>query len=213
MRKDKLITDYTPWGDYELSTLAGRVLSSMEDPNMQNHFPAPDPNLVELRSIVEDYVSKHEIASRRGSALEITLKNEAREVVLKGLKRLAHHANGLAEGRTSILLSTGLVLYGIPKRSELPGIPQRVRFRDGLVSGQLRLDFENVAKTWEYEVEIGESEFGSSEIQWTRFFLTTSSRGNVLMDVVPGRMYYVRVRAKNGKGTGDWSATASLLAR
>src|SRR5690606_3302470 len=117
------------------------------------------------------------------------------------------------DGRTSLLLSTGLVLVAPRKPSKIPTRPERVRLRDGQVSGMLRFDFIAVPHTWEYEVEVGESEFGSENVEWKYTMTTTNSRGNILTDVVPGMVYSIRVRARNAKGVGEWSDVTSLLAR
>lgn len=213
MRKDKVISNYGEWSDFELSTLAGRVVVAMNDSSAQTHFPSPDPELEVLEGLTSDFIAKHEVASQRGSALQISQKNESRAALLAGLRRLAHYVNGIAEGRTSLLLSTGLVLVSAAKRLVAPGVTERIRLRDGALRGQMRLDFQAVKGAWEYEVNVGESVLGDPDMEWTRTFGTTSSRGNILTDLTAGVIYHVRVRARNGRGIGDWSEPVSLLAR
>lgn len=213
MRKDKVISNYGEWSDFELSTLAGRVVVAMNDSSAQTHFPSPDPELEVLEGLASDFIAKHEVASQRGSALQISQKNESRAALLAGLRRLAHYVNGIAEGRTSLLLSTGLVLVSAAKRLVAPGVTERIRLRDGALRGQMRLDFQAVKDAWEYEVNVGESVLGDPDMEWTRTFGTTSSRGNILTDLTAGVIYHVRVRARNGRGIGDWSEPVSLLAR
>jgi len=213
MRKDKVISNYGEWSDFELSTLAGRVVVAMNDSSAQTHFPSPDPELEVLEGLASDFIAKHEVASQRGSALQISQKNESRAALLAGLRRLAHYVNGIAEGRTSLLLSTGLVLVSAAKRLVAPGVTERIRLRDGALRGQMRLDFQAVKGAWEYEVNVGESVLGDPDMEWTRTFGTTSSRGNILTDLTAGVIYHVRVRARNGRGIGDWSEPVSLLAR
>lgn len=213
MRKDKVISHYGAWSDFELSTLAGRVVVAMNDPATQVHFPAPDPSLTDLEDLATDFIAKHEVASQRGSALQVSEKNESRTALLAGLRKLAHYVNGVADGRTSLMLSTGLALVSAAKRLEVPGVPEGLRLSDGVIRGQMRLEFRAVKKAWEYEVEVGEGVLGNPEVEWTHTFGTTSSRGNVLTDLVPGVIYHVRVRARNGRGIGDWSEMVSLMAR
>lgn len=213
MRKDKVISNYVDWSDFELSTLAGRVVVAMNDVATQVHFPTPDPDLEDLEILASDYISKHEVASQRGSALQISQKNESREALLAGLKKLAHYVNGVANGRTSLLLSTGLVLASAAKTLTAPGVPERIRLRDGTLKGQMRLDFVAVKEAWEYEVNVGESTLNDPTILWTHTFGTTNSRGNILSDLTAGTFYHVQVRARNGRGIGDWSEPVSLLAR
>src|SRR5690606_18848957 len=88
MRKERLLLSYTHLTDYELSTLAGRVLAAMTD---NDNFPDPAPSLAELEPLVNTYRTRHEIASRRGSALEISQKNESRQLLLEAFKQLAFY--------------------------------------------------------------------------------------------------------------------------
>lgn len=213
MRKDKVISNYVEWTDFELSTLAGRVVVAMNDEATQEHFPTPDPDLETLENLASDFIAKHEVASQRGSALQISQKNESRLALLAGLRKLAHYVNGVADGRTSLLLSTGLVLASAAKPLTTPRIPERIRLRDSLLKGQMRLDFLAVKEAWEYEINVGESSLGDPAVQWTHTFATTSSRGNILTDLSLGVIYHVRVRARNGRGIGDWSEPISLMAR
>lgn len=212
MRKEKVISNYSGWSDYELSTLAGRILKAMQEPTAQTNFPKPNPEITVLDPLVQDYITKHEIASRRGSALEISQKNESREALLNALRTLAHYVNEVANGQLSLLLSTGMVLATQPGTLQAPTVVEKVQLRDGRISGQLRLDFKAIKSAWEYEVEIGTS-VGNGEVSWDKVILTTSSRSNVLSEIEPGIRYHVRIRARNGKGTGDWCEPVSLTAR
>ena len=212
MRKEKVISNYSGWSDYELSTLAGRILKAMQEPTTQTSFPQPNPEITVLEPLVQDYITKHEIASRRGSALEISQKNESRDALLNALRTLAHYVNEIANGQLSLLLSTGMVLATQPGTLQVPTIVEKVQLRDGRMSGQLRLDFKAIKSAWEYEVEVGTGS-STGEVTWDKVILTTSSRSNVLSEIQPGVRYYVRVRARNGKGTGDWCEPVSLIAR
>lgn len=212
MRKEKVISSYASWSDYELSTLAGRILKAMQEPATVLNFPTPTPELTVLEPLVNDYITSHEIASRRGSALEISQKNESRNNLLNALRSLAHYVNLVADGQLSLLLSTGMVLATQPGVLQLPTIVEKIQLRDGRISGQLRLDFKAVKSAWEYELEIGIMN-NNGEIVWDKLVLTTSSRSNVLSEIQPGLRYCVRIRARNGKGMGDWSEPVSLIAR
>src|SRR5690606_23877104 len=118
-----------------------------------------------------------------------------REALIEGLKKLAHYVNGVAAGRTSMLLSTGLVLVSSRQKLQVPGIPERLRLRDGALMGQMRLDFDPVRGAWEYEIDLGETELNHTDIQWLRSYGTSSTRGNILTDLISGLVYHVRVRA------------------
>ncbi len=210
MRIEKLRSNYDHLTDFELSTLGGRVWKAMQEATVD--FPNPIPDLNSFADLVADYTAKHEVASRRGSALEVSQKNESRLHLLNGLRSLAIYANEQARGHISKLLSTGLQLMAQPRIKQIPRVTERISLRDGRISGQLRVDFKAVQEAWEYEIAIGQmGELGS--IAWTKTYQTSSSRGNVLPEIEPGIRYYVRVRARNNKGIGDWSEAVSIIGR
>jgi len=212
MRKERILTSYIHMTDFELSTLGGRILKAMQDPINVTNFPEPTPDLESLGRSVNDFINKHEIASRRGSGVQIGEKNESRVLLLNDLRTLGQYINRTADGQISLLLATGFNLAARPSANLAPLTTERVNLRDGRYSGQLRVDFTPVRTAWEYEIQIGEINTAGA-IEWMETMLTTSSRGNVLMDRVPGIRYAVRVRARNGKGYGDWSEPVSIMAR
>lgn len=210
MRKERLLLSYTHLTDYELSTLAGRVLVAITG---NPHFADPMPALADFEPLVNDYRAKHEIASRRGSALEISEKNESRRLLLQALKQLAFYANTVADGSQPVLVSSGLILASQPSEVFVPDVPRLLRLRDGRISGQMRLDFEAVKDAWEYLYTVSGTVDEQGAIVWPEPQLTTRSNLNFIDPVEPGTIYYARVRARNSKGLGDWSETVSLIAR
>ena len=210
MRKERVLLSYSHLTDYELSTLAGRVLAAVTD---NDNFPDPTPSLAEFEPLVNTYRARHEVASRRGSALEISEKNDSRRLLLLGLKQLAFHVNMVADGSLPILVSSGLILASQPTEIFVPDVPRLLRLRDGRVSGQIRLDFQPVKDAWEYLYTVSDTVDEQGNIVWSDPKLTTRSRLNFIDPVEPGTTYYARVRARNSKGIGDWSETVSLIAR
>lgn len=210
MRKERLLLSYTHLTDYELSTLAGRVLAAMTD---NDNFPDPTPSLAELEPLVNTYRTRHEIASRRGSALEISQKNESRQQLLEAFKQLAFYINTVSDGSQPMLVSSGLILASQPREVYVPDIPRLLRLRDGRVSGQMRLDFEPVKDALEYLYTVSDTVDGQGNVVWPDPVLTTRSKRNFIDPVEPGTTYFARVRARNSKGMGDWSETVSLIAR
>lgn len=210
MRKERVLLSYSHLTDYELSTLAGRVLAAVTD---NDNFPDPTPDLAEFEALVNTYRTRHEVASRRGSALEISEKNDSRRLLLLGLKQLAFHVNIVADGSLPVLVSSGLILASHPSEIFVPDVPRLLRLSDGRVSGQIRLDFQPVKDAWEYLYTVSDTMDELGNIVWSEPKITTRSRLNFIDPVEPGTTYYARVRARNSKGIGDWSETVSLIAR
>ena len=209
MRKEKVISNYVRLSDNELAILSGKAVGALDG---NTNFPNLNPDLTVLEGLSEDFRTKHEIASRGGSVLEVSLKNESREALLRGLRILSHHVNTVANGSLAQLNSTGLILAKQPSKVEVPGISDRVLLRDAHLKGQVRLDFTPVRNAWEYEIALGENGNGDT-ILWEEEYKSTSSQGIVLAPLVSGSEVHVRVRARNGRGTGDWSDSSSIIVK
>jgi len=71
-----------------------------------------------------------------------------------------------------------------------------------------------VDTAWEYEYAVASERDEQGEIKWPEELMRTSnSRGNIIAPVTMGTLYYVRVRARNRRGAGDWSEAVTLMAR
>lgn len=207
MRKEKVISNYVILSDNDLSTLAGKVVGALTD---NENFQNLNPPLDDIEVLSDDYRAKLEVASRGGSVLEVSLKNESRNALIAGLRILAHHVNAVANGNLAILNSTGLILVKQPSSVQVPGVSDRIILRSAHLKGQVRLDFSPVKNAWEYDIEVGESN-EDGIVNWEHQYKSTSSRGVVLAPFISGMQVYVRVRARNGKGLGDWSEHASIV--
>lgn len=210
MRKATIYQSYEKWDDYSLSTLAGRTLAFMTG-NL--NFPDPRPAMDDYTVIVNDYREKHEIASKRGSQLEIKAKDNARALVLQAMKELSFYVNTIAKGDGQILASSGFELVPPPQSTAYPDIPKNLRLSDGRVSGELRFMFGSLRSAWEYEYQYATALDVNSDPEWGELHRTTNSRGNYISGLTAGERCYVRVRARNGKGTGDWSEAVSIIVR
>lgn len=213
MRKEKVITNYGNLSDYELATLGGRVVQALQSPQTADFYTDPQPEIEELEGLVSDYIGKHEIASRRGSALEISLKNESRQILLVALRTLGNYVNEKARGQLSHLLSSGLQLASPQTRRSIPSIPQDIRLQDGGLQGQIRISFKRLKHAWMYDIQLAAEAPPGEELEWKEIYQTTLSRGTVIGNLVPGVRYFVRIRGRNGRGTGDWSQPISMLVR
>lgn len=210
MRKKKLILDYSGLNDDELNTLTGKVLDCMEGHTTFTDLPVA---LADLEAQVLDFRSKWQKASRGGSRLEIAEKNDAKGVVAESLKDIAFYVNKLGKGSHSLLLSSGLLLEADQKPSASPGQGTGAKLSDGKQRGQMQVRFDSLKEALLYEYEIADSLDDDGQPDWKETFQTGSSKANVYAVTVPGRTYYMRVRARNKKGIGDWSEVASLMAR
>ncbi len=210
MIKRLVLTSFARHTDAALANLGGTTFQAMTG---NANFPDPQPGLPDYETAVEDFKAKLQVSSRKGSPMDISIKNESRLVLLEQMRLLAQYVNNTANGVVSALLSSGFPLKAQPGSIPVPLVPQRVRLGDGRQRGQLRLDFDAVQHAWEYEYAVAHEQDGEGEPLWGELYATTSSRGNIIAPVIPAVTYRVRVRARNGRGIGDWSEPVSLIAR
>lgn len=210
MRQERVYTDYHRWADDALATLAGRTVEFLTD---NAAFPEPKPDLAAYTALVADYRQKLEVARNGGSLVEVNAKKNARRELIRAMKQVAFYVNITADGDAHLLASSGFVLVGQPKAMRKPHAPLLGVLEDGEKSGELNFRFEAIANAWEYEYQIASTAGTDGQPEWEEMLRTTNSQKNLLSPLVPGTRYYTRVRARNGKGESDWSATFSQYAR
>ncbi|WP_400261987.1 fibronectin type III domain-containing protein [Sphingobacterium sp. SG20118] len=210
MRKKKVILDYSLVSDDEFNTMVGKVLDCLEGHAILVDLPV---SLVELKAQADDYKAKWQKASRGGSVLEIAEKNDSKRAVSQQLKNIAFYVNTVADGSRSILLSSGLILESEPKSSQIPGVVQEVALQDGKQRNQLQVKFKPLKEAILYDYQIAGTLDAFDQPVWGDSLQTSTSYANIFSPVQPGFTYYLRVRARNKRGIGDWSDAVSLTAR
>lgn len=210
MRRKKVVLDYSGLKDDELNTLAGKVLDCLDG---HETFIDPPVELEVLEEQITDFRLKWQKASRGGSLLEIALKNDAKDIIAFSLKEIAFYVNKIGRGSHSTLLSSGLILEADRKASQAPDQVIGVELRDGKQKGQLEVRFAPLKAAALYEYEIASSLTEDAEPDWNEVFQASSSLNNIYAIAKPDHIYYLRVRARNKRGIGDWSEVASLKTR
>lgn len=210
MRVKKVVLDYSGLSDDELNTLVGKVLDCLTG---HATFTALPLELEDFEAEVLDFRAKWQKASRGGSLLEIAEKNDAKNVLALSLKDLAFYVNKVSKGSRSLLLSSGLILEADPKISDVPDQVVDAELLDGKQKGQMQVKYKPVRNALLYEYQVT-NVLGEDNLPvWQETFQASSSRGNIYAVTEPDQIYYLRVRARNKRGIGDWSQVASLKAR
>lgn len=211
MRISKVISSYKHLSDDQLVVLSGKIARAMID---NPYFEEPNPTLEELTSLAEDYREKQQVSVNGGSSLDNRLKNSSRKQLLKGLRTLAYYVNTVADGDLPALTSTGMILEKTQSSIGTPAIIENVTLKDGNLSGQVRVDFDAQKIAREYEIQLGQWDPDTNAVKWREnLYTTTKPKGNILAPVTPAERYFVRVRGRNGKGSGDWTESVSIIAR
>lgn len=210
MKPLKVKIYYADLREHELVTQAGKALQFM---TANTNFPNPVPDLADFESAYTDYKTKLEKANNGGSRLDFRQKKEARIVLLDIMRDLSTHVNLVAKGLGSALESSGFRMGNMDRNVGIPSIPARGRIIDGDNSGTMKWAVDAVPDTWEYEYCLGTRAAEVSPILWGEVQKATQSYGNALTGLTPGVTYYLRVRARNGKGDSDWCEPFSRMAR
>lgn len=208
--KRRALTNFKHLKDDGLLSQATTVHQAMKG-NL--NFPNPVPDITVLQSAFDDYQERLGTVKLKGGFYEASLKNDSRKALEGVLRQLAFHVNTIADGDLSMILSSGFPLTAVSISSHFPGVSNTTRLKDGKQRGYFRFDFDKVPDALLYEIQVASTKDVDGELEWDSGFNTTSSMNNIITPTLAGVIYYVRVRAVNGKGVGDWSEAASLLAR
>ncbi|MEN5233615.1 hypothetical protein [Sphingobacterium faecium] len=210
MRKKKVILDYSGINDHEFNTMVGKVLDCLDGHLVLTDLPIP---LADLKTQADDFKTKWQKASRGGSILEIEEKNDSKKLLVLSLRSVAFYVNTIADGSRSILLSSGLILELDRRAAEVPGLVLGVELVDGKQRNQLQVRFNPLREAILYEYQVTSELDQFDQPVWEETLQTSSSYGNVFSPVKPGFTYYLRMRARNRRGIGDWCNPVNLTAR
>ncbi len=210
MRIPKLITNYSYMSDPELANMATRTTDALRT---NTNFPDLNPDYAEYEPYALDYVAKQGItANRKASELQRKEKDEAREELLKIMRRVANYINNFTSV-SSIQLSSGFLPVANPVSLEVPETPLWARIRASKRPGEILLDFAAAARAYDYELQIAYEKAADGQLIWLPAGTNSSSRGNFYAPVQDGVKYHFRVRARNKKGVSLWSPVATHIAQ
>lgn len=210
MRKATVYISYDNWDDYSLATLAGRTLTALTGHPV---ITDPRPALADYTALVEDYRTKHEIASKGGSKEQRGSKENARVLLLRAMKEIAFYVNMVSDGDRELLAGSGFEIVPEYRRSVYPSVVKNMRLLDGRISGEVKLVFGPIRSATEYEYCYATELDENSVPVWGEPIRTTNSRMNYIYGLEPTTTVYTRVRARNRKGIGDWNDPVSLIVR
>jgi hypothetical protein len=163
MRKFFPLVGFHQMGDDQLSTAAGSILTAM----MANvYFPTPVPALTVLEAALEDYREKLEVARRRGSPMDTTLKNQTKAVLADVLVEMGAYIKFTAKGDAAIIQSSGFQLSSAHAPGSKPGVPLNVQLLNHLGDGELQLKFNPVKDALIYEYRLAEVSETNEPLVW-----------------------------------------------
>ncbi|WP_270088432.1 hypothetical protein [Sphingobacterium sp. SYP-B4668] len=206
--KAKALIGFARMKDDELMVAATTIIGAM---TTNPHFTTPTPALDDVQGLLDDFTAKLAAARKRGSPEDTAIKDESKEPLTLALQQLAYYVNSVAQGKLSVLLSSGFATTAPATASLVPLPVQGLKASDGRQSGQVRIDFLAQKRVLLYEYSYRKVTVPTQA--WGERMVTTSSRGNIIAPLEVGEWYEFRVRAVNTQGPGDWSQMATILVR
>lgn len=202
--------------DNVLLVEADVVLTAMEG---NPHFPDPRPSLAEVESAYNEYMMNLARVNWTQGRVDRVLKRESKARLATLLGELAAHVNFVAKGKLSILYTSGFPVFTGRKKGMVPAVPTGGRLSDGRLLDEIRFDFNPLGRDLTYECRYAiwtsydEVEPHSTKLQWENSLFTTRSRNNIIKGVPSRSIVFIKVRAINSHGTGDWSDIVSWRVR
>jgi hypothetical protein len=170
-------------------------------------FPSPTV-LVTVLSASQTAFEAALAASNRGGAMQIVLKDQARDTLVGQLRQNALYVEEKSAGDEAVALSSG---YLVNQRGHHPQTPMDkavIRAILNEVSGQLLVRLQPQDNSIGYE---GQSSLDNG-LTWQPLGTFPQARRVIVPNLTPGKTYTFRFRALGGStGQGDWSDPISHM--
>ena len=186
--------------DVPLKSFAEAIIHAMRD---SEYFTDQQDQIDAVDAVVQDYAeSLTEQASAESVLRAATVrKQQARKATEEGLTQLALLVSLVAKGRAPVIASAAMELKQERKRlGKLPA-PERLSSEVSQWEGACELAWETVHGSSIYEIEYRLHPLDSP---WQHFGYSTAAKCRVT-GLVPGTLYFFRVRAIGSAGASPWS--------
>jgi hypothetical protein len=203
MAQYKISMAFAKLTDGELAPFAGNTIKKMTD---NPGYLEPRVPLSEMWEAKNTFFIDY-AASQGGGRLATATKNASRRKLINLLRQQAAYVQSIAGGALALLLSSGFLAASTNRaRMVLPrAVIKSVKW---LQSTKLIVAVEPVKSARGYEAR-----YKTENGEYIPAPFSTSSRGLLLENLVPGVLYTIQARAVGGlNGYGDWSDPVSRIA-
>jgi len=188
--------------DDELNGFAILVIACLKTNPLFPNLPVIITALTALQVAFQNSIT----AAAQGGKMATALKLEARDNLVGALRQTAAYVQSIGLTNVSQVLSSGFDLVST-NRSQVP-LEQPVITLDNSTTLQLAVQFAAVQYAKAYQLQ-----FSTGTAAWQEAGIYPNSKGVVLLNLTPGTIYNVRLRAVGGSTQySPWSATVSLMA-
>ena len=147
-------------------------------------------------------------AADAGGKQQTAEKNNAYQAVTSALRKDANYVEIQADNDQATLLSSGFDIVST-NRAQAPLDQPVIVEISNLATTQLLIRMLSILNAKSYQVQIATAANGP----WSEAGIFTQARRIVLLELTPGTVYFVRVRAIGGStGYSEWSVPVSLMA-
>lgn len=174
------------------------------------NFPTPTPDLADLQTKLDEFESQA-VTAVNGTSEDRYIRDETAKELKQMLRVLANYVAMTAAGDGEIILSSGFSLRRENEPVPPLSIPAALMAKRSSHSGMVELDWNRVAHTQTYQVEMTTTDPTLSDAQWVMTGLTSKSRFQVT-NLTPGRYYWFRVKAIGRNDSSGYSDPAVVMA-
>lgn len=195
--------------DEKLIVIGARIIECMKTSDV---FTNPTPTLKQLE---EAYVAYYQAVIPAASRSRETqaLKRERKRTLADLFQQLVYYVNTVADGRLSLLHSSGFPVLTGKRTGVVPDTPTGIILEDGRRSGEVAFRFTPVGRDMQYEYCFALEDLSNKELLWGESMFTTRSFRAYQDGFTAGTYIYFRVRARNKNGVSDWSTAIRFLVR
>jgi hypothetical protein len=203
MAQYKISMAFAKLTDGELAPFAGNTIEKMTD---NPGYLEPRVPLSEMSEAKNNFFTDY-AASKGGGRVATATKNASRRKLINLLRQQAAYVQSIAGGDLALLLSSGF-LAASTNRARMVLPQAMIKSVKWLQSTKLSVAVEPVKSARGYEAR-----YKTENGEYIPAPFSTSSRGLLLENLVPGIVYTIQARAVGGlNGYGDWSDPVSRMA-
>ncbi|MBL0310106.1 MAG: fibronectin type III domain-containing protein [Bacteroidetes bacterium] len=178
-----------------------RLIHIIKEMTGNVNFPNPSPTLAVMLQAARDLSKAYEMSRNRDKE-QVAIMNLRRAELLELVRQLGAYVQMASMGDVEKILSSGFGVAELPAARPPVAQVQKIRVRQWSSLGSLRAIWGKVTAAEAYEVQLSDS---GPEDKFFKHYITVIGSRLTIKDLVPGKIYWVRVRAVGRRGAGLWS--------
>jgi hypothetical protein len=213
LMQPKLIVTFDRLNNAEFVTKSGTIVAGLtENANYPEPWMPQLSTLVELTIAQTDFqTAYHEALSM--DRLKIAHREDCRFILTGMLRKLAPYIEIVAQGNVSVLETSGYDLrHDTAHLNIFEPLPAPIDFivSHGAFSGTIDVKVTRLDGVSNYEAQITQLD-PMVELNWVHALWSTSATHMLISNLIPGQIYWVRVRGLGAHGVGLWTDPHNIM--